>query len=42
MTVGLQAAEAGNFVDGELSVGPNVSVSRSPADGSALGSYTCR
>ncbi|WP_320535768.1 aldehyde dehydrogenase family protein [Pseudarthrobacter sp. IC2-21] len=40
MTVGLQAAEAGNFVDGELSVGPNVSVSRSPADGSALGSYT--
>lgn len=40
MTIGAQAAEAGNFVDGELIVDSEGSVSRSPADGSALGTYT--
>ncbi len=40
MTIGTRRAEAGNFVDGELIVGSEGSVSRSPADGSVLGTYT--
>lgn len=40
MTIGTRGAEAGNFVDGELIVGSEGSVSRSPADGSVLGTYT--
>jgi len=40
MTIGAHWAEAGNFVDGELIVDSEGSVSRSPADGSVLGTYT--
>jgi acyl-CoA reductase-like NAD-dependent aldehyde dehydrogenase len=40
MIIGTRGAEAGNFVDGELIVGSEGSVSRSPADGSVLGTYT--
>lgn len=40
MTIGAHGAEAGNFVDGELIVDSEGSVSRSPADGSVLGTYT--
>lgn len=40
MAIVADRAEAGNFVDGELIVDSGGSVSLSPADGSALGTYT--